>query len=215
MIDPTPEPAAPDAAGADWRSIPQATVAADSLAREIPNLRARSSEPGGGAVGSAEREVGRAVYERIEVLMQRNPSPASSDWVELDYLSHLAESVEEIDGYDGPLTPLATTPHPGASSSEPADARGGEVALSLGKHWWNPENDEAGFTHWMDAFEDATYSGHDHQPIRLERAAKLPDVWAARFDLDTDGDGEVDDHEVRLFATKDEAEAALSAKGDE
>lgn len=56
---------------------------------------------GVGEAGPAEREVGRAVYERIEKLIDTDPRGA-----ELDYLSHLAESVEEVGGYDGPLTPL-------------------------------------------------------------------------------------------------------------
>lgn len=71
--------------------------------------QARKPE-GAEPVGCAEVEVGRAVYGRIEALMVRKPVPQSSDAAELDYLSHLAESVEEVGGYDGPLRPLARTP---------------------------------------------------------------------------------------------------------
>lgn len=86
-----------------------------------------------------------------------------------------------------------------------------KTRLSTGTHWWNPENDEEGFSCWGDAFEDATFHGWD-RPVRLERAARLPDVWAARIDLDTDGDGEVDDYEIHLFATEQEALSALQAE---
>lgn len=83
-----------------------------------------------------------------------------------------------------------------------------KLPLSVGTHWWNPDNDESGFTCWGDAFEDATDGGWDG-PVRLERARQLLDVWAVRIGMDTDGDGEMDDYEVRLFATEAEALAAL------
>lgn len=82
---------------------------------------------------------------------------------------------------------------------------------STGTHWWNPDNDEEGFSCWGDAFEDATFNGWD-APVRLELAKRLPDVWAVRIDLDTDGDGEADDYEARLFDTEAQALAALQAE---
>nr|WP_303683013.1 hypothetical protein [Brevundimonas naejangsanensis] len=87
-----------------------------------------------------------------------------------------------------------------------------KLPISAGTHWWHPDNDESGFTCWGDAFEDATDGGWDG-PVRLERARRLPDVWAVRIDMDTDGDGEADDYEVRLFATEAEALAALQQEG--
>lgn len=57
-----------------------------------------------GAAGAAEREVGRAVYERIERLIGAFPNTPEAR--ELEYLAHLAESVEEVGGYDGPAKPL-------------------------------------------------------------------------------------------------------------
>ena len=66
-----------------------------------------SSQAGEGAAseaGPAETEIGRAVYERIETLLKTDPRGA-----ELEYLSHLAGSVEEVGGYDGPLAPFAET----------------------------------------------------------------------------------------------------------
>ena len=80
---------------------------------------------GEGAVGSAEREVGRAVYERVEKLVALNPAPGTSEWVELDYLSHLAESVEEVGGYDGPLSAL----------SSPSQEQAGAVAWDHAFRW--------------------------------------------------------------------------------
>lgn len=57
------------------------------------------SGEGAEPVGAAEREVGRAVYERIEHLIGGN-SP------ELSYLAELTESVEEYGSYSGPTTPF-------------------------------------------------------------------------------------------------------------
>jgi hypothetical protein len=56
---------------------------------------ALSAPAGGGedAVGAAEREVGRWVYQRIEVLMDAKPDTA--DGAELTYLARVAEAVEE------------------------------------------------------------------------------------------------------------------------
>ena len=73
-------------------------------------------------VWPAEREVGNAVYERVEKLVAANPSPGTSDWAELDYLSHLTESVEEVGEYDGPLTPLLASPP--AREEAPAEGAG-------------------------------------------------------------------------------------------
>lgn len=105
----------------DWHD--PAPINCNSLARlldTIDELRALAAlspsregvEPEAGAVGAAEKQVGKAVYERIEALVSRNPTPDSSDWAELDYLSHLAESVEEVGEFDGPLAPLYTHPTP-------------------------------------------------------------------------------------------------------
>lgn len=93
--------------------------------------------------------------------------------------------------------------------TRPAPATADKLRPSEGTHWWNPENDEEGFSCWGDAFEDATFMGWD-APVRLERAKKLPDVWAVRIDIDTTGDGEADDYEIRLFDTEAQALAALN-----
>lgn len=66
-----------------------------------PEALANRDPQAGGAVGAAEREVGRAVYERIETIM--DAEEGSPEFEELFYLSHLAESVEEVGGYDGPI----------------------------------------------------------------------------------------------------------------
>jgi len=65
--------------------------------------------------------------------------------------------------------------------------------------WWNPSNDEAGFTHFSDAFEDANEDGGDWS-VELHRGRKLPPVWGA-----------IIDGYIRLFSTEAEAEAARSA----
>lgn len=88
-------------------------------------------------------------------------------------------------------------------------AKPAPVGPAHGDLWWNPDNEETGFTHWADAFEDAADAVDDRQPIRLQRANRLPDVWGVRIDLDTNGDGVADDSELRVFATEAEAFAAL------
>ncbi len=88
--------------------------AAPENARNWPREEAPADE-----AGPAEREIGRAVYERIEKLIKTDPHGA-----ELDYLSHLAESVEEVGGYDGPLSALRAQPQPeqGEASGETREA---------------------------------------------------------------------------------------------
>ena len=51
-------------------------------------------------VGGAEPEVGRAVYERIEALM--DAKAGTSEGAELAYLADLVSSVEEYGSYSGP-----------------------------------------------------------------------------------------------------------------
>lgn len=81
-----------------------------ALQDAAPQALARRDGGAGEVAGCAEPQVGRAVYERIENLVELNPNPDTSECVELDYLSHLAESVEEIGGYDGPIKPLHPAP---------------------------------------------------------------------------------------------------------
>lgn len=77
--------------------------------------------------------------------------------------------------------------------------------LSAGDLWWNPNDPENGFNSMEDAFGDATQWDHDG-PVKLDRARSLPPVWALAVHIDTTGDGEADDYEIRLFASEAEAE---------
>jgi hypothetical protein len=72
--------------------------------------------------------------------------------------------------------------------------------LTAGDMWWNPGNDEAGFSHWSDAFEDANEDLEDWS-VELHRARRLPPVWAALVWVD----GE---RKIKVFATEAEADAA-------
>lgn len=81
--------------------------------------RQEAPEGVGDEAGPAERDIGRAVYERIEKLIKTDPHGA-----ELDYLSYLAESVEEVGGYDGPLSALR---------AQPQLEQGGEVREAFGR----------------------------------------------------------------------------------
>lgn len=58
------------------------------------------------AVGCAEREVGRAIYERIEALMS-SAKDATPEGRELSYLADLVASVEEYGSWNGPTEPIA------------------------------------------------------------------------------------------------------------
>jgi hypothetical protein len=76
--------------------------AADAI---LSALRPQPTAPVGEGeepAGCAEPEVGRAVYERIEKLIDAKPGTPEGD--ELSFLAFLVESVEEVGGYDGPLT---------------------------------------------------------------------------------------------------------------
>lgn len=61
-------------------------------------------DPAENAVGAAEREVGRAVYERIEALM--DAKAGTPEGRELSYLADLAQNVEEYGAYGGPDAPF-------------------------------------------------------------------------------------------------------------
>ena len=125
--------------------------------------------------GPAEKEVGRAVYERIEKLIKTDPNGT-----ERGYLSHLAESVEEVGGYDGPLTPLS-----------PAN---GEVAAAVGWTAWPRKSSDAryeigardeweapvcGFCeHHIDVTCDATIIGGE--VLHLVHTGCIPDELRAQ-----------------------------------
>jgi hypothetical protein len=89
-------------------------------ARAALSTQGESRQTGEEPVGAAEREVGRAVYERIEKLMDANPKPHTSEWAELTFVSLLAETVEEYGSYDGPTCllalPAAPTPAPAVTT---------------------------------------------------------------------------------------------------
>ena len=76
--------------------------------------------------------------------------------------------------------------------------------------WWNADDWETTFDNIEDAYEAAT-GGYCVGVARLGRATEHDAVWAAMIDIDTTGDGEADDREIRLFATEDEARQALAA----
>lgn len=84
-----------DSIDMDWNSR-------DGAKAVVRWLNEKAPRTGENLVGAAEREVGQAVYERIEQLMDGN-SP------ELSYLAELVESVEEYGSYSGPTIPLAAS----------------------------------------------------------------------------------------------------------
>lgn len=56
--------------------------------------------PDADATGAAEQQVGRAVYERLEALM--DAKPGTPEGAELVYLADLVSSIEEYGSWDGP-----------------------------------------------------------------------------------------------------------------
>lgn len=109
-----------------------------------------------------------------------------------------------------------TTWHPDtqAESAErlytrPAAPSADKLRIDL---WWNAEDWETTFDNIEDAYEAAT-GGYCVGVARLGRATEHDAVWAAMIDIDTTGDGEADDREIRLFATEDEARQALANQG--
>jgi len=81
--------------------------------------------------------------------------------------------------------------------------------------WWNAEDWETTFDNIEDAYEAAT-NAEMRGVASLGRATQHDTIFAARIDIDTTGDGDADDYEIRLFATREEALAATpdALKGD-
>ena len=90
---------------------------------------------------------------------------------------------------------LATVERMRKKTAESAD-----VKPTDGDLWWNPGNDEDGFSHWADAFENANGDRVDYS-VELYRARRLPPVWGALLWID----GE---QKVKVFATEAEADEA-------
>lgn len=76
--------------------------------------------------------------------------------------------------------------------------------------WWVHDDPEAGYDDADEAFEYGNGYGPEPGIVQLQRARRLPNVWATRIVLTRDEDGEPDDTEVRCFHTKAEAEAAIT-----
>lgn len=83
-------------------------------------------------------------------------------------------------------------------------------ALREASLWWNAEDWEQTFDSLEDAYDAAT-GGEMRGVVKLGRATEHDPVWALRIDLDTTGDGETDDYEIRLFNSVGEAHAYLAA----
>lgn len=74
-------------------------------------------------------------------------------------------------------------------------------------------DDEWEYTMPWDEWPDLV-DGHDlTAPMAVNTLYKGPTKWVVRVPLDTDGDGEADDWEAKMFDSKDEARAALNDGG--
>lgn len=76
----------------------------------------------GEVAGCAESEVGRAIYERIEKLIDAKPGTPEGD--ELSFLAFLVESVEEVGGYDGPPASISAPTTPARAEAQNEGAAG-------------------------------------------------------------------------------------------
>ena len=133
-------------------------------------------------------ELERAVERLTEDAKRLGKNSASSVVIKADLQLLLSERAEL----------LATVERMRKKTAESAD-----VKPTDGDLWWNPGNDEDGFLHWADAFENANEDRVDYS-VELYRARRLPPVWGALVWID----GE---QKVKVFATEAEADEARAA----
>jgi hypothetical protein len=74
-------------------------------------------------------------------------------------------------------------------------------------------DDEWEYTMRWDEWPDLVDSHDLTEPMAVNTLYKGPTKWVVRVPLDTDGDGEADDWETKMFDSKDEARAALTDGG--
>lgn len=140
-------------------------------------------------VGAAENEVGRAVYERIEALM--GAVTGTPEAAELAYLSHLAESVEEVGGYDGPQPPVS-----------PAE-QVGEDAIEGAEWWWDALDPDCGDSDAPVNILTQHYAeGEVAEVVGACQVARRYGFWTENHDSS--------DRIAHWFKTRDEAEKAAS-----
>ena len=176
---------------------------ARAVIREYVRLSSQAGEGAASEAGPAETEIGRAVYERIETLLKTDPRGA-----ELEYLSHLAESVEEVGGYDGPLAPFAETWTP------PTDPRLDRLKLAICGGEDVPGAIAAVTVEDCERFlveERQRHEWSDTQQARLDRAIEaLEKARAALHQHYVDWDGEPEDA-VPLQLARSECDQALAS----
>lgn len=181
----------------------------------------------------AERASDASANEARQFWNTRTPTPASGDagsvrLVPVEPTQAMREAATEIDIDTIVSTParlnweeadaiyaamLAAAPTPDAAASE-----AGEVALEDGE-WFYPEgdhsSDECRFS--PDEVIDYALEGESvSRVVAIERAVSLPTVYAAVrvwTDAEKDERGSDDDYDYTLFATAEEARAALTTQG--
>lgn len=104
--------------------------------------------------------------------------------------------------FKGDLRALLARAHPSPTPAADAD----RVRPSL---WWNAEDWEVTRCDLEDAYEDAT-AGEMRGVAKIGNAHEFDPIYAVRIDIDTTGDGEADDYEIKTFPTKEEADAYLA-----
>lgn len=164
------------------------------------------------AVGAAEREVGRAVYTRIEALM--NAKAGTSEGTELSYLADLVQSVEEYGSWNGPVAPSPEGEGPGATD-DPYEIAA-EAYLAVLRRLQTPQFDN-GMGARLGGDPDAFAEIAPSPPVSREAVERVFDEWLAVFgpieiehtsarDYACDAVKDIRDHVLAMFPAPPPAE---------
>ncbi len=70
-------------------------------------------------------------------------------------------------------------------------------------------DDDWEYTQRWDEIDELMESHPAAKPVRISTLYRGPVMWAVNMPVDTDGDGETDDYELRFFDSEELAIAAL------
>lgn len=185
-------------------------------------LDRRVATPVEGLTGGEQQKRRAALVERLGMVADlacQTPSPGDLGDVAYDLLR---EAAAQIASDRLRFERLAASPPTHATdAASPATAAGsvGEVDLTDGE-WFYPEGDHSSDECRFSADEVIDYAlegNHKSQVVCIERAASLPAVYAAvrvYSDAEKDERQSDDGYDYTLFATAEEARAALHPATD-
>jgi Lar family restriction alleviation protein len=102
----------------------------------------------------------------------------------------------------------AWMPFPDSEFTPPVPAQDNDK-LREPNLFWSAEGWEYTYSDLTEAYKEAT-GGTNNGVVKIGNARELAPIWAVQIDIDTTGDGEADDYEIKTFATKEEADAYLA-----